>query len=181
MNVILHDLLSICSYVKSVDLKYLISYRCWIVCRLFYLQTSSRKDLNWKVRKYYSRLSLGQLGVLILVWVYVVLACDSRLLFCERLSSWISCRSVCRATNICECMHFLKDISLSTRYFAGISLDGPVVTSCGTGVTACILALVSPFFCGYNQIPIRENAATCYMSHYWQNILVLSDFHGHFT
>ncbi|KAK6149536.1 hypothetical protein DH2020_017061 [Rehmannia glutinosa] len=26
----------------------------------------------------------------------------------------------------------------------GISLDGPVLTSCGTGVTACILALVSP-------------------------------------
>lgn len=27
--------------------------------------------------------------------------------------------------------------------FAGITLDSPIVTSCGTGVTACILALVN--------------------------------------
>jgi len=26
---------------------------------------------------------------------------------------------------------------------AGISLESPVVTSCGTGVTACVIALVS--------------------------------------
>lgn len=26
--------------------------------------------------------------------------------------------------------------------FAGIALDQPIVTSCGTGVTACILAMV---------------------------------------
>ena len=26
---------------------------------------------------------------------------------------------------------------------SGISLDQPIVTSCGTGVTACVLALVS--------------------------------------
>lgn len=30
-----------------------------------------------------------------------------------------------------------------TYYAVGISLDKPIVTSCGTGVTACILALVS--------------------------------------
>lgn len=42
-------------------------------------------------------------------------------------------------------LKFLMASSLSTRCFAGISLDEPVVTSCGTGVTACILALVSPF------------------------------------
>jgi hypothetical protein len=29
-----------------------------------------------------------------------------------------------------------------TQFYTGISLKSPVVTSCGTGVTACILALV---------------------------------------
>lgn len=29
-----------------------------------------------------------------------------------------------------------------TEFYTGISMESPVVTSCGTGVTACILALV---------------------------------------
>ena len=29
-----------------------------------------------------------------------------------------------------------------TQFYTGISMESPVVTSCGTGVTACILALV---------------------------------------
>lgn len=56
----------------------------------------------------------------------------------------IWCHLSFEATNICSYMQLLNKLSQSTRYFAGVSLDRPVVTSCGTGVTACILALVSP-------------------------------------
>lgn len=42
-------------------------------------------------------------------------------------------------------MHFLVSClkRLLNRLSADISLDSPIMASCGTGVTACILALVT--------------------------------------
>lgn len=38
------------------------------------------------------------------------------------------------------------DDKLTICFVTGITLDSPIITSCGTGVTACILALVSSSF-----------------------------------
>lgn len=117
-----------------------------MVHRHSYLQTSSRKDLSKKVRNtaitlfFFPHLRDTGLcsyaaGTFALDVGPVSRSFSKFYAVCPFLPS-IWEKNCC----VVSCSWLTEDCTLT----AGITLDRPMITSCGTGVTACILALVIP-------------------------------------